>query len=178
MTPEQIAHITYQRRTSVPEYIITALEEWHAGLVNDLPLPLEQAELADKVHYWLTGKEEGNINMPHYENAPAYVNDPSFASIEDVKHHNTPAPEEVRNLFQREQSKETVFIVDGESDPDNPLVVEVVLTRVLQGEENYSAERNYLKTLLGDLISGTGFNMEVVDSLDATTETISRWRNL
>jgi hypothetical protein len=95
-----------------------------------------------------------------YENAPDYVNDPSFAEPDE----DTPTNDE----------GETVFIVDGELDPDNPMVIEVKVVAVHQGQENFSTENNYLGTLLADACCD--FNMVFTATKEAAEQVVQDWK--
>jgi len=100
-----------------------------------------------------------------------------FTSMEDVKHHNMVIVERVEDDGAADyMAAETVYIVNGQVDADNPFVVEVKLTRVLHGQENYSSDYNYLQTLLEDMIHDTDSNMAVTVTEEEAVKTVEEWK--
>jgi hypothetical protein len=112
----------------------------------------------------------GETDKQHLPNQPAAAPLKDFTSMEDVKHHNAPIVERVEDDSQTE----TVYLIDGEVDADNPLVAEVRLTRILSGQENYSTGQNYLKTLFEDMIGP--FDMHVAETEEEAVQTLQEWK--
>lgn len=141
------ARVDWRRRQEVPSYIVDALEHWLYLTANDG----DEHPNRERVHYWVHGDEA----EPNKEDK---VNDP----IRQVN----PANGESVEL-------QPVYIVDGESDPNSPIIVKAEITVIVHdGGEDLS---EYLGTLLSDACDG--YNMTFVKDLDSVRKVLTEWNN-
>jgi hypothetical protein len=70
---------------------------------------------------------------------------------------------------------EPVFIVDGEEDPDNPLIVKVEIAEVINVPKGMTDEA--LKSYLGNLLADAccDFNMAFTKTKEAADEVVRQW---
>lgn len=67
---------------------------------------------------------------------------------------------------------ESIYLVDGEGDSGNPVVVQLTVGEQTNGDP---VENDYLYNLMQDMIGATGFNMDVTATREGAEQKVQEW---